>query len=212
MKTDKKNTFWMGPLLLGAAVVLSAIVYHTGQKNKVAVDVVSDAPIYGSIPNFSLISSENKEFSSKDLEGKVWLANFIFTRCAGVCPMMSGRVKSLQNEFSDSNLQFVSFSVDPSYDTPEVLAKYAKKYEANPKRWSFLTGDRETIYNLSLQHFFLGVSEIAPEEREQFDQMIRHSSKLVLVDAKGRVRGYYDTEDAGYRPKLIQDIKSFLPA
>ena len=158
-----------------------------------------------------MIQANGKNFSRSDLEGKVWIADFIFTHCAGICPLMSAKMSSLVQELGAlPGMRFVSFSVDPERDTPEVLAKYAERYKAPAERWFFLTGDKAQIYRLSSQHFHLGVAEISPEEREALDQSVRHSAKFVLVDKRGQIRGYYDTDEQNGGAKLIQDTRLLL--
>lgn len=168
-------------------------------------------PIYGTVPDFSLTERSGAIVRDADLRGQVWIANFIFTRCAGVCPLMTRKMKWIQDRPEGSpNIRLVSFSVDPEHDTPQVLAEYAKKFSADPEQWLFLTGDKEKIYALSEQHFLLGVGPIPPEERQALDQRVRHSSRFVLVDPKLRIRGYYDSEAEGNLEDLVRDALSLL--
>ena len=168
-------------------------------------------PVFGKVPDFALIQANGKPFTNADLRGKVWIADFIFTHCSGVCPLMSAKMSALTHEFEKNpGMRFVSFSVDPEHDTPEILAKYAERFKAPPDRWFFLTGDKEQIFKLSIQHFHLGVEDISPEEREALDQSVRHSAKVVLVDRQGQIRGYYDTDEQSNSTKLINDARLLL--
>ncbi len=173
----------------------------------------TNLPVYGRVPEFTLTERSSSEARLSDLKGKVWIADFIFTHCAGVCPLMSGRMKNLQEKLGHfPDIRFVSFSVDPERDTPEVLNRYAGRYQADPVKWLFLTGDKDTIRRLSEQHFHLGVGEIPVEERENLDQSVQHSSKFVLVDGGGKIRGYYDSESESALEKLVHDAESLLGA
>ncbi len=192
---------------ISLVVVLALLIAAGGvrifKKNPPAV---SAPAVLGEVGDFTLTERGGKTVSRADLLGKVWIADFIFTRCAGICPLMSGKMKILQDRIgSKENLRFVSFSVDPEYDTPEVLAKYAERYKADPEKWIFLTGDKKTIHGLSLQHFHLGVGDIPEEERSAPDQMVSHSSRFVLVDGAGKIRGYYNTDEPSALEKLAAD-------
>ena len=168
-------------------------------------------PVLGEIPDFTLTERSGGAIRRSDLNGQVLIADFVFTRCAGVCPLMSAKMKRLQTIFQDeAGIRFISFSADPDYDKPEVLREYAERYEADPEKWLFLTGDKEKIYELSLQHFHLGIGEIPEEAQELRGQTIRHSSKFVLLDPKGQIRGYYDTEGPSGFKQLIQDAGVLL--
>ncbi|ANM29483.1 hypothetical protein ABI59_07635 [Acidobacteria bacterium Mor1] len=162
------------------------------------------------LPDFSLTDQKGNSFGSADLEGRVWIAGFIFTRCGSVCPQLTGRMEVVQgdliHELSTFGTHLVSFSVDPEYDTPEVLSAYADKYGAMGDHWTFLTGTRDEIWQLSENGFKLGVGE-APDNAEM---PIFHSEKLVLVDGEGRVRGFYDGTDRASVETLILDVRKLL--
>lgn len=168
-------------------------------------------PVYGAVPAFSFTESSGRPLSAEDLKGKVWIADFVFTRCAGICPLMSGHMKTLQNRFQDADgVRFVSFSVDPEHDTPEILKKYGERFGANPEKWFFLTGDKNEIFALSQKAFYLGVSDIPEAERPDPTQSVMHSSKFVLIDKQGRVRGHYNTEDPDFLGPLSRDARALL--
>ena len=169
-----------------------------------------NAPLitFGQVPEFSLTSEQNQPFSRSDLSGKVWVADFVFTSCAGPCPIMARRMADLQEALSGTNdLRLVSFTVDPERDTPEVLRAYGQRFGAQADRWTFLTGDRRTIYELSIHGFKLGVGEDPADE-----SLILHSTKFVLVDGQYRIRGYYDGTDAKDVARLITDVRRLLAA
>jgi protein SCO1/2 len=162
-------------------------------------------PEYSAVPDFTLTERSRRSVTRQDLEGQVWIADFIFTRCAGICPVMSSNMQKLQERLP-GEVRLVSFSVDPSNDTPEVLTEYAKRYKADADRWLFLTGDPATMQKLSVDGFKLALDPTGGTEAEP----ITHSSRFVLVDRKGHIRGYYGTEEADALDRLIADAKKLL--
>jgi cytochrome oxidase Cu insertion factor (SCO1/SenC/PrrC family) len=158
---------------------------------------------YGMAPDFNLTERSNRKVTRQDLAGKVWVADFIFTRCAGACPIMSSNMRKLQDQlFPD--IRLVSFSVDPYHDTPEVLTEYANRYGADRDRWLFLTGDPETVQKLSVGGFKLALDPTSGTEKEP----ITHSSRIVLVDREANIRGYYGTEEPKDLDRLIKDANN----
>jgi protein SCO1/2 len=155
---------------------------------------------YGTVPGFVLTDQTGQPFRSAErLTGRVWLANFIFTNCMGPCPRMTSQMKQvLATAKGVADLQVVSFTIDPDRDMPEVLAAYAKRFQADPKNWHFLTGSRADLRMLSWDTFHLGGVGGALE----------HSTRFVLMDRKGRIRGYYETSDSESISKLLEDIQT----
>jgi protein SCO1/2 len=162
----------------------------------------AELPRYNTVPPFVLTDQAGREFSSAAaLAGRVWVADFIFTTCTGPCPRMSARMYRLQQDTSGlDGLTLVSFTVDPDTDTPPVLAAYAAKFQADASRWFFLTGARETLHRLNRDVFMLG----------DVGDKLDHSTRFVLVDRKGAVRGYYLSSDADAMRRLTADIRSLL--
>ena len=156
-------------------------------------------PVYQTIPAFQLTAQDGRAFSSgAELAGHIWVADFIFTTCTGPCPRMSRLMKQIAEATRElPNVRYVSFTVDPRNDTPEALAAYAKRYAADTTRWTFLTGAREELHSLKREAFKLG----------NVDGSLTHSTRLVLVDTQGRVRGFYGTQDNEDIPKLIAAIR-----
>jgi len=158
-----------------------------------------DSPleVLGAIPEFVLTAQNGQDFSSTALGGHIWVANFIFTNCAGPCPRMSSQMAQVQNLTEDlPGLRLVTFTVDPERDTPEVLAAYAKRQKAD-KRWVFLTGSQATLHKLKREAFLLG----------NVDGQLNHSTRFVLVDGQSRIRAYYDTSEAQSIRTLVRDIR-----
>lgn len=159
---------------------------------------------FGKVPNAELIERSGTTVHLKDLEGKVWVAGFIFTRCHETCPMVSGVMARLRSELPE-DVQLVTITVDPRYDTPDVLREYARNYDAK-ENWWFLTGSRDSVYELIQNGFKLGVAE-NPDPEKLPGERISHSTRLVVVDQEGHIRGYYDSTDSGLMSALVKRAK-----
>lgn len=154
-------------------------------------------PVLLTLPEWSLTDSEGRPFGSAELRGEVYVASFFFTRCTSICPLIMKAVSRLQSAYRERGIEgirLVSITVDPEHDTPEVLREYAEKIQAEPARWTLLTGDLEAIRALLEDGFKVPVGE-GTTATGVFD--IAHTGKLVLVDREGRIRGYYDIDDMG---------------
>ncbi|HXV28565.1 MAG TPA: SCO family protein [bacterium] len=174
-------------------------------------DKAQTLPVLGEIASLTLTRQDGRSIDLAGLQGKIWIADFIFTHCAGPCPLMTARMSRLAKHFQgEPDIRFLSFSVDPDRDTPEVLSQYAARYEADPQNWYFLTGDKKTLHEFIQKNFRLGVTEVPLEEREGEDQTVSHSTKFVLVDRHLKLRGYYDTQDKGQMDRLIEDAEMLL--
>ncbi|MEM6883915.1 MAG: SCO family protein [Verrucomicrobiota bacterium] len=144
------------------------------------------------VPDFTLTNQNGDPFGLADLKGKYWVAAFVFSRCPGPCPMINANLAQLQKELPESpNLHFVSFSIDPNYDTPEVLTKYAKGFYADHSRWTFLTGDQDAIHDLSMNGFYSAVMETDPETAKDAGPFI-HGTRIYIVDPAGVITAAYD--------------------
>ena len=164
--------------------------------------VLSELAAHGQLPDFSLTDQRGAPFALSDLDDKVWVADFIFTSCATICPPMTIEMAGLQDEFAGKDVHFVSFSVDPERDTPEVLYRYADDYGADGSRWAFLTGQKEAIYQLAHEGFNLAAGHRGSE--------ILHSTRFVLVDRNQQLRGYYESRSPGSLQQLRKDIRTLL--
>ncbi len=158
------------------------------------------------VPSFELTNQSKRSYTSSELDGRIWIAGFIFTRCQLICPVMSARFVDLQNKLAETpggdKVRLVCFSVDPQNDTPQLLMEYAHELGADLQRWVFLTGDKDTIWSICENGFLLPV-----EDDPDNDLMpISHSAKLALVDRQGWIRGYYSSLDTGEMDLLMNDI------
>lgn len=157
--------------------------------------------VYGTVPPFQLIAQTGQPFNSSELAGKIWVADFIFTNCPGVCPRMTAQMHQVQEAAHHMpNVHLVSFTVDPARDTAPVLAAYAKAHHAAHEQWTFLTGPQATLNDLCRNTFKLG----------DVDGSLTHSTRFILIDGQSRIRGYYDTSDRDSIPKLVSDIHALL--
>ena len=191
-------------LILVAAMLVIAGFFSVIKK------IHRELPVYGQVNSFEFTNQTGKNFSSEELSGRVWVAGFIFTRCQGPCPVISAKMAELKKRLSyASHFSLVSFTVDPEYDTPEKLAEYATKFHREGKpEWNFLTGEKEKIYDLAVKTFM----QTASQDPSQTDLQARfmHGTRLVLVDDKGRIRGFYSATDGDSISQLERDIRSIL--
>jgi protein SCO1/2 len=179
-----------GGLGVAAAALLALLAAGCGDRKP--LDVL------GQVPEFRLTAQNGQAFGSGELDGSIWVADFIFTTCQGPCPMMSSHMRRLQTETAQlPDVKLVSFTVDPQNDTPPVLAAYAKRYKADDRRWFFLTGAAEALNELSLNAFHLS----------KIDKTLAHSTRFALVDRERRIRGYYLSSQEGFLEELLRDIR-----
>ena len=163
-------------------------------------------PRYGRVPSFTLTDQAGGSVSQETFKGVVWIADFIFTRCAGQCPVMTAQMSRLAQAFQgEPSLVLVSFTVDPAHDTPEILARYAASHAARPAQWRFLTGDLQTITRLSQAGLQLALSYEGTVE-----EPITHSRRFVLVDRQGGIRGSYDAGEAEAMTRIRRDVQRLV--
>lgn len=189
-----KKIFFL--LMLTGIIALAAGCGNSGLK---------DAKNYP-IEDFTFTNQDGEPISKKDLEGKVWVADFVFTNCADVCPPMTANMAKLQDMIKEEGLEdveIVSFSVDPEVDTPETLKEYGKKFNADFDNWSFLTGySQEEIERFTLENF-----KALVKKPESGDQVI-HGTDFYLVDQNGDMRKYYTGLKEVPFEQIIEDIKA----
>jgi protein SCO1 len=158
------------------------------------------------LPAFTLLNERGERFGSEDLKGRIWVADFVFTSCPTVCPKLTKRMAEIQHRTRNLGDAFrlVTFTVDPENDTPERLANYALAYHANPRKWTFLTGPLGDIEATVVKGFKLAMGK---EETSPGSGLfsIFHGERLVLVDPKGMIRGYYEATDEGISD-LLHDV------
>jgi protein SCO1/2 len=192
------------------AVVAGALLNCTGCDRRPVVEVLSPPPdplaqTFWTLPDFTLTERSGKPVTLGDLKGKVWIGDFFYTTCPGPCPMLSSRLAALQKQFgADDRVRLVSISSDPEKDTPKVLGQYAAKFQAG-ERWLFLTGSKAAIQELAQKGFKLPIAE----DRGAADPII-HSTRLILVDQTGAIRGLYEGVGADGTERIVRDVRRLL--
>lgn len=165
--------------------------------------------VYHTIAPFALYDQDSNLISNdtlinNSLKDKIYIAEFFFCSCNTICPKMTKELLKVQETFKDVKwINILSFTVDPERDSVKALKRYADKFKIKSDQWHLLTGSREVLYNLSLKSFFLAAQEDGPES---FD----HSNKVVLIDNRGVIRGYYDGTNPVEIQKLIKDCTNQL--
>lgn len=169
-----------------------------------------DPPKLVKLPAFDLTERSGSQVTLDGLKGKAWIASFVFTRCAGPCPMITSRTAMLQMELNQKpywdDMRLVTVTVDPDHDTPKVLAARAQLALADETHWLWLTGTRDTVWTLIRDGFKLPVND----DRENTLMPIVHSQKFVLVDGDGWIRGYYDALEEEAYQKMISDLEKII--
>ncbi len=146
---------------------------------------------FGPIGSFALTERNGSTVTDSDLRGKVWVASFVFTRCTSTCPQVTRTMSQLQGDLlGNQDVRLVTFTVDPERDDAKELERYAQHFEANPERWLFLTGKEDEIHKLLNKGFKVGVERRKGDKVKPGDEF-EHSTRLVVVDRKGHIRGYF---------------------
>jgi protein SCO1/2 len=166
------------------------------EKPKDIQSILSEFRVYGTTPVFSGITDSQTELTSKDLPGKLWLISFFFASCGDICPKMNAvKSKIISNNTSDS-LRFLSVTVDPEIDTPDFLSKHRREMKFSDKRWQFIRMKNDSILQQFMNGLLVGYSE-NPEN---------HSARIILIDSKSQIRGYFDALDK----KQVDSLESIL--
>lgn len=157
------------------------------------------------VPNTALIDERGERVALDAMKGSVTVYNFIFTNCTGTCPIMTNNMRALTPRVDkNAPVRFVSITVDPARDTPQALAQYAARVRNDP-RWTFLTGDREAIVNLSVKGFKLTAGDPMPG-----GEPLLHSSKFAIADKQGIIRGYYDATDGTVPEQVAKAVERLV--
>lgn len=209
----KTRFFLLGIAVVGLGVILgTALWLKLAPHARLAVeqnDSGNGVNQYGSVPEFALTQRDGSVVSLQQLRGKIWVADFIYTSCTDTCPLQSAIMAKLQEQYAaNPDFQLVSFTVDPVRDTPQALTSYARKFQADGKRWYFLTGQRERILRLVEEGFHLAVANFSNDADSA--GVIGHSPRFVLIDKDARIRGYYDTRESEAFVRLKDDIDSLV--
>ena len=178
---------WLEPCLIAVALASAGCSKPSATT---AIQPIQPDDLSLPLADFTLTERDGRTVKKADLKGKVWVASFVFTRCSGPCPQVTASVARLQSELAgEADVRFVTFTVDPARDDPNELRKYAEIYRADKDRWLFLTGREEDIRHLLIDSFKVHVTRNDKPKKagEEYD----HSTRLVVVDKEGSIRGYY---------------------
>ena len=193
---------WGGLILVMATIVAAFAVSKLGRP---------PLPVYGSVPDFALTNQSGRVVSLSDLRRKVWVADIIFTRCPGPCPKMTREMSELQLAIqANEAVQFVSLTADPEFDSPDVLKRYGEQFGASPGRWHFLTGRKADLYRLATKGMMLALDEVRPEQRESDNDLFVHSTRFLVVDKQGSIRGIFDGAEPSSVPKILEAVRVLL--
>jgi protein SCO1 len=204
------QTLWLGMgllfSLLGVAYLLSLMELDRAQHRT--------PPVLGKIADFTLTNQDGKVTTLADLTNHVWIADIIFTRCAGPCPRMTGQMKSLQDALPQtSDTKLVTLTTDPNFDTPEVLKKYGDHFGADFSRWTFLTGSKLEIASLGSGSLKLSAVPVKLEDQKSVADLFIHTTIFVVADKHAQLRGVFETGGDGVdwtndvQPKLLATVR-----
>jgi protein SCO1 len=203
------RTLWIGILLflalLCAAYVLSLTELSSTRQRPL--------PVLNHVADFTLTNQDGQAVTLADLTNHVWVADIIFTRCAGPCPIMTAQMKSLQDALPPaSRAKLVTLTTDPDYDTPPVMKKYGERFGANFNRWKFLTGTKAEIAALAGGSLKLSAVPVKPEDQKSSADLFIHTTIFVVVDKHARLRGSFETGGEGIewtnvRPRIVATVR-----
>ena len=191
---------WLAFAALALAIPTGAMLMRT--------PAGAELPVLATLPQFTLVDENSKPFGNKDMLGRVWVADFVFTSCADACPRLQNKMRRIQDRLIPAgNISLMSISVDPERDTPEKLRKYAEAFGAQPALWRYLTGPQKDVENAVVKGFHTAMAKMpVPGDANAFD--IMHGERFVLVDQQGRIRGFYDADDPD---SLLRDARALTP-
>lgn len=179
-------------------------VFNPSDFNPELVDIsLQDEVKNHSVADFELLNQNSKTITQKDYDGKIYVADFFFTRCPSICPIMTNNMEKLQNTFLDeANVMFLSLSVTPELDSIPILKEYAQKHGAIDGKWNITTGEKKHIYNLARKSYFAVVND-----GDGGLQDFIHTPNFILVDEQKQIRGVYDGTKNEEIERLKTDIK-----
>ena len=204
-------TVWLGfsfvSGLLGLALLISFFQVNRSRQ-------LPQLPVLGSIAAFTLTNQDGQITTLADFSNHVWVADIVFTRCAGPCPRMTGQMKLLQNFLpSASTAKLVTLTTDPENDSPAVFKKYGERFDADFNRWTFLTGTKNEIAALASGSLKLSAQPVKPADQKDVADLFIHTTIFVIVDKHARLRGFFETGGAGVDwtnsvlPKILQTVR-----
>ena len=205
------RTIWVGfgfvSGLLGLALLISLLQINRSRH-------LLQLPVLGPVADFTLTNQDGQLATLADFTNQVWVADIVFTRCAGPCPRMTGQMESLQNLLpEESRAKLVTLTTDPEFDSPAVLKKYGERFGADSNRWTFLTGTKGEIAGLAAGSLKLGSVPIKAADRLNDVDLFIHTTMFVVVDKHARLRGDFETGGDGVdwtnsvQPRILKSIR-----
>jgi protein SCO1/2 len=168
-------------------------------------------PVGLPLADFTLTNQLGRPVSLRDLKGQVWIANIIFTRCAGPCPRLTAQITELQAALPRNKpVKLVTLTTDPEYDSPAVLKQYSDRFKADSARWWFLTGSKNQIADVAIEGLKLTAIEKEPAKREDAADLFIHSLLIVVVDKQGRVRAAFESTEEGWKEKVLATTRYLM--
>ena len=210
-RQSQQRTIWVGfsfvTGLLGLAVLISFLQINRSRH-------LAQLPVIGAVADFTLTNQDGRITTLADFTNHVWIADIIFTRCAGPCPRLTGQMKSLQNILpSESVAKLVTLTTDPEFDSPAVLKKYGERFNADANRWTFLTGTKNEIAALASGSLKLSAVPVKLEDQKDVADLFIHTTIFVVVDKHARLRGFFETGGEGVdwtnsvQPRILKTIR-----
>ena len=204
-------TVWLGfsfvSGLLGLALLISFFQVNRSRQ-------LPQLPVLGSVAAFTLTNQDGQITTLADLTNHVWVADIVFTRCAGPCPRMTGQMELLQNFLPPaSTAKLVTLTTDPENDSPAVLKKYGQRFDADFNRWTFLTGTKNEIAALASGSLKLSAQPVKPAEQKDVADLFIHTTIFVIVDKRARLRGFFETGGDGVdwtnsvQPRILASVR-----
>ena len=211
LRQSPQRTIWVGfgfvTGLLGLALLISFLQINRSRHLQVL-------RVIGPVADFTLTNQDGQLMTLADFTNHVWVADIVFTRCAGPCPRMTGQMRSLQNLLPpDSAAKLVTLTTDPEFDSPAVLKKYGQRFNADFNRWTFLTGTKSEIAALASGSLKLSAVPVKLEDQKDVADLFIHTTIFVIVDKHARLRGFFETGGDGVdwtnsvQPKLLQSVR-----
>ncbi len=204
------RSVWVGYSLVFSLIglgVFVSILQHARQQKM-------DLPVIGPVADFTLTNQDGQVSTLADFTNHVWLADIIFTRCAGPCPRLTMQMKSLQDKLpAGDSARFVTLTTDPDFDTPEVLKKVGQHYGADFSRWTFLTGTKSEIAALASGSLKLSAVPVKLEDQKSIADLFIHTTIFVIVDKHAQLRGFFETGGDGVdwtnsvQPRILASVR-----
>lgn len=201
----RKYVRYAGTMLLAGSIVMWSCIDEKERTLPIygEKEVVDSDTVYHTIGNFRLVNQDSATVTNETLDGKIYVADFFFTSCRTICPIMKTQMMRVYEAVEDDpEVAIVSHTIDPDYDTVGLLHDYAERLGVNSNKWHFLTGNKDSIYYLAQTSYFI----TAMEDDAQEDGFI-HSGAFLLIDKEGRIRGKYDGTKPEPIDKLLKDIE-----